>query len=278
MSKGKVIQVYRIGFRPLNDIIIPVYSSKLAFTLFTRFINNKWIERLKRLHELKAPLKPYRFSPIFTGNNALFKNSRDNVLVLYRGKVYWFTVTLIGMEPEFSFKNELEVYGGVINLEEIEVFRKYFSDLVNEDEIDLFKIFFRSPTFLSPKLCLPPKVKVKTKYKVYRLYPQPCLWVRSLISYWNKYSPPNLKFKDGYRFSRLADIYLMETSYDIRQVTAYYSKNNELIEHRGFIGWIKYRVIDKEFSKRLAPLLRLAELVGIGKSRSIGFGYVNIEY
>ncbi len=277
MKGDTIVQVYRIAFYPLNDIIVPVFSSRLSFTLFTKFLSEKWVKRLKELHESKTPMKPYRFSPIFAGNRALFKNSRDRIPVLHGGRRYWFKVTLIGLEPDFSLIDKVRVFGSEIIVDEVEVSSRSFKDLTMGGRINEFKIYFRSPTLLSPKLCLPPRVRVETQYKVYRLYPQPCLWVRSLILYWNKYAPSDLRFRNGYRFSRLADIYLMETSHEIGHVTAYYSKNKELIEHRGFTGWIKYSVIDREFSARLTPLLRLAELVGIGKSRSIGFGYVDIE-
>ncbi len=278
MYKDTVIQVYRIVFHPLNDIIAPVFSSRLSFTLFTRFLEGSWVKRLEELHSSKTPLKPYRFSPVFAGNRALFKNKREKVLVLHGGKRYWFKVTLVGLEPELRLTDKLEVFNGEIVVDEIEVSRRNFMELAGSERINEFKIYFRSPTFLSPKLCLPPRVRVHTAYKVYRLYPQPCLWVRSLVLYWNKYAPRELVFRDGYKFSRLADIYLMETSHEIRHVTVYYSKDKELIEHRGFMGWIKYSVVDEDFSRKLLSLLRLAGLVGIGKSRSMGFGYVEVEY
>ena len=104
------------------------------------------------------------------------------------------------------------------------------------------------------------------------------MWFRSLVLYWNKYAPRELKFRDGYRLCRLGDVLLAETGYNVRPVTVVYGKGGRVIEHRGFVGWIKYRVVEEWFAKRIAPLLRLAELVGVGRSRSIGFGHVIVEY
>ncbi len=271
------IILYRFSFSPLEDVIVPGFSSKFSFTFFTRLLSDYWVDYLKKIHSSREPLKPYRFSPVFSGRNALFKRGRNHVVVLRAGGAYWFNVALIGFEPELDFRDRLRVFDKELVVDEIGFVRKEFGELVGGG-VESFKMIFLTPTLLSPKLCLPPRLRIETPMSVLRLYPQPCLWVRSLVLFWNKYAPKDLKLRDGYKLSRLADIYLMETGYDVKPITAYYTKNRELIEHRGFMGWIKYKIIDRDFAEKITPLLRLAQLFGVGRSRSIGFGYTNIEF
>ncbi len=277
------IYVIRVTFTPLNDIVVPVFSSKLSYMILRELLDTELMRLVDKKHSSKEPLKPYRVSTVFDAKGrALYKTSKSKrILMLKKGELYWFTSTIIsGFFKAYPVipKSIVETRFGEVELVDVKVRAKYFKDIAGSSGIGNLRIRFLTPTLLSAKLCLPPRVRVETGFNVYRLFPQPCLWLRSLVLYWNKYAPRELRFRDGYRLCRLGDVLLAETGYNVRPVTVVYGKGGRVIEHRGFVGWVKYRVVEEWFAERIAPLLRLAELVGVGRSRSIGFGHVVVKY
>ncbi len=278
-----VIYTIRVTFKPLEDIIVPAFSSKFSYTILRELLDDELRKFIDEKHSSREPLKPYRVSVVFNAKGkALYKTpSSRRILVLRKEWLYWFTSTLIldsfqvyPVIPKSSVKTKL----GEVELVDVKVTTRSFSDLVDSEQVNSLKISFVTPTLLSAKLCLPPRVRVDTVFNVYRLFPQPCLWLRSLVLYWNKYAPRGLRFRDGYRLCRFGDVLLAETEYSVRPVSVVYGKGGSVVVHRGFVGWVKYRVVEDWFAERIAPLLRLAELVGVGRSRSIGFGHVVVKY
>jgi len=45
---------------------------------------------------------------------------------------------------------------------------------------------------------------------------------------------------------------------------------------RGFIGYVSYELLDPSGRELLSKLLAFAQRLGFGKSRSVGFGHVEV--
>jgi len=68
-------------------------------------------------------------------------------------------------------------------------------------------------------------------------------------------------------------------SYKLRSVTVAIGrdKNNRLREARGFMGEIVFKIHHKMIGKIVEKTLPLARYLGIGRSRGIGLGEIDIE-
>jgi len=79
------------------------------------------------------------------------------------------------------------------------------------------------------------------------------------------------------RVRKWADVALAEVDYRVRPVTALYTvKDGGPAVERGFVGYVSYELLDPSGRELLSKLLAFAQRLGLGKSRSIGFGHVEV--
>ena len=123
---------------------------------------------------------------------------------------------------------------------------------------------------------MPKSLKWKFKGPRYILFPHPFLIFWSLGTHWNTYAPPSLRIRDIWKLSYYAIHALMEVDYDLKPITAVYNGKKG---PRAFAGWViyKFRGVSKRLNQKLLRLLDYANYVGVGKSRSIGFGMTKIK-
>ncbi|MCS7110833.1 MAG: CRISPR system precrRNA processing endoribonuclease RAMP protein Cas6, partial [Ignisphaera sp.] len=116
----------------------------------------------------------------------------------------------------------------------------------------------------------------------YILYPSTGHICAALIKLWNTVFPSN-PIKGGYstewteyHIGRLCEVALVTVDFRAKPTTVVYEKNEK---PRGFTGWtiIDLKHLPQKIVKQLTKTLTLAQLIGIGKSRSIGFGYIEIK-
>ena len=71
---------------------------------------------------------------------------------------------------------------------------------------------------------------------------------------------------------------LVEVDYSVKPETVIYGKTGDgrLKLVRGFTGWIIYELIYPKLKPIYSKLLALARYMGVGRSRSIGFGQVDV--
>ncbi len=114
----------------------------------------------------------------------------------------------------------------------------------------------------------------------YRLLPTPGYLVAQLARQWLEIVVGQ-PARSGVAklLGRLADALIAENSYRLRPVTAVYGKDEQgrMRRIRGVVGTIEMEVLDDWLGTLLRPLLLLGQTLGVGKSRSIGFGEVNVE-
>jgi CRISPR-associated endoribonuclease Cas6 len=96
------------------------------------------------------------------------------------------------------------------------------------------------------------------------------------MDHWNSQVGEELVIRDsGLPYNSF--FLLREVDYRISPVTVYYDEKRR---PRGFIGRVLYHLAPTRRQKRRRNLLRLldyANYVGVGKSRTMGFGMVSVK-
>ncbi len=261
----------KVTFEVDRDTIIPPFSSKVS-----RSIISILCPRLEPLLNSKSPFKPLSVSPVFLKGRPLLKYGREGShLILFPGNVYSFYMTLTGKKygdllSDLSSSESLELFGSSFKLRGTSALVQGFDRVIIEDG-EYYKIRFLTPTILT----LPASMS-KYGHERHLLFPHAFLIFYSLVRHWNLYAPRELMFFDPYRLASYAYYNFMEVDYSIRPKTVVYDGRRR---PRGFVGWAVFRKVQKRarLDEMLRRLLAYADLIGVGRSRSIGFGMVKVD-
>lgn len=273
------VAVAKVVVVPLETSLGPPVSSKVLKYCFGSYLRRKVVGSLSNLS----------ISMLFNDSKPLYSRG-DNPVVLEMGRRYvgrisvldedlWLFDAVSKLGSEFKCSGS---YGSFsVSIAEVEVLP--MSSLKLELP-EVFKVVFRTPTILSSKLMCPPTLADKVR-PMHRLIPQPSLIFSHLLRMWNTFAPPDLRIGKQsewapYLLGRQADITLVEVDYNVKPETVVVGRDSEgkLRKVRGFMGWIMYRSIaPRRLHETYSRLLALAQLVGVGRSRGIGFGHVTIE-
>jgi len=151
-----------------------------------------------------------------------------------------------------------------MELEKVEVSKV---DQLTLPDSRLYRIEFLTPTLLQV-----PRPKFRRLRNRYVLFPYSPLLMASLTSHWNKFMHPAIVRTTGSR----ALYYFREVDYQLEPITVNYDNGSV----RGFVGWALFSLIARKGTKlrdMVRTLLGYANFVGVGKSRSIGFGEVEAK-
>ncbi len=138
-----------------------------------------------------------------------------------------------------------------------------------------------TPLLVDTRVMAPPPLR-RTRLlrfrQAYRLLPTPAYVVAAAARLWQALAGAEIHqvVRAGYVAGRLADAMVAEVDYRLRPTTALYSggPQGEARAARGPTGWVVYEVLNPRLAPLLDRLLGLASRMGLGKSRSVGFGEV----
>lgn len=274
-----------IDFTPLSNIVIPPFSSKVSKILFIRMLGDLAEKLLKGDSHDKVSFKPLILTPIYwvDGERFLFKTESskglDKPLILREKTKYRFYATLasnydkvLSLIQEANFK--LEIFNGEVLIEDIYVEIKPFEGFGLRDFNGLIRVEFKTPVLISfPKSWIKLERKIPARHS---LFPIPSFIIHSLAEHWNTYAPEQLKIPNTSKIRVYSNYSLVEQDYNVKPVTTVYDGKRR---PRGFIGWTLYRhrKLNRSLDESLLKLLDYANYVGIGRSRSIGFGVVEVK-
>ncbi len=281
--------VARATFRVecLGDIIPPPLTSKMI-----KFVIEKYGRGvLKELTLRSLPLKPLQISPLFLNDRPLYSRG-EPLRPVPKGTLLtaWISLVSDPLDPScFNLSGRYETPYGTFSLELVEV---EVIDLIRysvDDVGKFFRVDFITPTVLTNKYMVPPPLKVRatTLPSRHKLIPQPSFIFSYLLRLWNSLAPPHAKIPDegagdwdAYSLGRLADATLVEVDYMLRPETVVIGRDSEgrLRKVRGFTGWVIYECLSRKLLPTYAKLLKLAEYLGIGRSRGIGLGIVRVNW
>jgi len=158
---------------------------------------------------------------------------------------------------------------------------------ITSKPLERFTLHILTPMTLAAKILAPDlpedhplHERLQQAPERYRLLPTPGYLVAQLARQWLaivlgqpvRSGLPKL-------LGRLADALIVENHYRLRPVTAVYGKDQEgrMRLVRGVIGTMELEVLDSWLAGILRPLLLLGQVLGVGKSRSIGFGEILVQ-
>ncbi len=297
MKDVRCSHVFRLvlGLTPLSDVIAPPFTSKLVRSSLL----SCGLDYLEKLGSRSLSYKRVFISPILVGGKPIYKrfNNKSNAfIVLRQGREYSaFFSAMVGEEELENLLDRLDEYVVETPYGHIRLIIKGIK-ITSLRELDIslgevFKVKFLTPTMLSNKLMIPPKIRGIIRNSVIgmvRLLPSPSLLFSYLTILWNRNVIPDLILpKPGYntdeaayKIGRIADIFMVEIDHDVETLTVLYDKKGDAERKiRGFVGWVLYRVAYKggQLPRVLRKLLALANYMGVGRSRGIGMGMIRIE-
>jgi CRISPR-associated endoribonuclease Cas6 len=262
-----------ITFRPLRKILIPPFSAKVSKTILYRIS-----ELYKRASDVSTHFKPVAVTPIYRGDQALFKvKGSRTYMMLEEGGNYTFSASLITNEATtldklVSLESPIVdgVYGSSISIEYINIEVRDFESF-GFRKPSAIKISFETPVLL--------QLPSKRRYMSGRhfLFPIPSLLIGSLIEYWNRHCAASQIVKNPYYLTVYSNYVLREADFEIRPVTVVYDESRLI---RGFVGWVLYDLRTARNTRSLRTILGLldyAQYVGVGRSRATGFGQLKLK-
>ena len=269
-------------FTPEQDVVVPPFTSKVSKTILIQLLGDGSL--ISGIREPGGLLrKPLVVSPVMAGGRPLFKlQGQGGFMVLRAGHRYSFAVSAIGSLASEKFLNclldglprdGLKLFNARVSILGVDVVIRDLLELCLP-EADAYRMAFRTPTVLQyPR---PWRWWFKDENR-YCLFPHPHLIIWSLARHWNSLVPPDMKVPDVHRLACYASYALVETDYDVRPITVVYERDGT--GPRAFVGWVlfEHRVGNAKLDRRLRVLLDYANYVGVGKSRSIGFGMVEVR-
>jgi CRISPR-associated endoribonuclease Cas6 len=266
-------------FTPTSNIVIPPFSTKVSKSIMFRLLGRMDSSKLLTQLETAIRYKKILLSPIFAGRRPLIKLNGwgSSVQTLLGGWTYSFYVTVLDNEWAVELvdaladleSTSLDIFNCRINLSSLEVRLIRMRDIGFPPDTEYLSFHTLTPVLLQ----LPPVVKTPIRHI---LIPIPSLIIGSLLDHWNHHSCGDLVIKDaGLPYTSF--FLLREVDYRIFPVTVYYDEHRR---PRGFIGRVLYYLVRTRRKKRRKNILRLldyANYVGVGKSRTMGFGMVSIK-
>ncbi len=272
-DKRFVIRI-TVTFRPLRRTVIPPFTAKVSKTIL-----NMFSELYRKLSERENSFKPIAVTPLYRGEQALFKTKKDhNLIMLEEGAYYRFSASIVTDEATtvnelISLSNPMvgDVFSSPISIEKVKIEVRDFESF-GFNKPSAIKISFETPVLLQ----LPSKKRYMSGRHF--LFPIPSLMIGSLIEYWNRHCPARMLVKNAYYLTVYSNYALREADFEITPVTVLYDESRLI---RGFVGWVLYdlRVARNTRSlRKILALLDYAQYVGVGRSRAAGFGQIKLKY
>lgn len=253
---------------PLQDLILPPFTSKVTRTAFTVLMG-----------EPPALGRMASFSVLFREGKPLYKRPGQHVLTASAGENLEAQFSIISREnpripesaAEFTFGNAL-LHARV---EEVEIVR------LEELSTPLprkFVVHYLTPTLL-PIPGRSPFLREAGIRRRYKLLPDLALAMR-LLTYDLKMRKIDLVPFTPFQVYKWTMRAVAELDYKVRPETVIYTvRDGKPSIERGFTGYVAYELLDagSEMAKAFTKLIALAQYMGLGKSRSIGFGHIQVS-
>ncbi|GAB6148796.1 CRISPR system precrRNA processing endoribonuclease RAMP protein Cas6 [Stetteria hydrogenophila] len=290
---GFVVSV-SVRFTALRDVVLPPFTGRVLKTLLHA---SPCMEALRGLYASRPTQRPVRLTALRLGWRRLYQTVdsagrgplrvragstlRGVVSAIVRGDPF----AVVGDAGGCSGRLPAPLDGLSFEVEEVklETVEGLTAGVRAGEE---FKLVIHTPLLLDTKLMTPPVLVDSSLVKVgqaYRLLPTPSYIAAAAVRLWLALARGERDLKAEswipYAVGRLSDVLVAEVDYKLKPVTAIYGRAGDggLRKARGPVGY----VILKPLSDRLAPILdktlALAQRLGLGKSRAIGFGEVEVQ-
>ena len=286
---AKTVACATLRVVPLRDMILPPASSKVLKEvildhggLLARLLSGRGFRRI-RISMLYRPGRTPK--PLYS----LHKPVQSTPLTVRRGEDLRATICVVGSLNEVQELIENPLSGsfdtsyGPIRMDMLEF------EVVSEDNLSLgeptgvLRLEFRTPAILSNRILLCVESERKTPL-LHKLLPSPGIVVSYLVKTWNKLMDNPIYVKgsiiDPCIIAKAADIYIAELDFNLKPVTVVVGRDpkGRLRTPRAVVGWILYKITSKRLANIINKTVALAQRMGIGRSRALGYGEVRASW
>ena len=273
-----------------GNVILPPFTSKILKQIL---YSSNCFSMLRKLYESRSKFRPVTLSVLHTlSGRPIYKRGGEEQPILAREGMVLTAYIAYFVRSDAPLGNALYECEGYVgepfsNIEfstwEVEVARLDSLSL-GLDRGDIVRIDFKTPLVMSTKIMTLPSLRgnpiVRKTPNEYRLLPTPAYVAASAMRVWlgvvHGVNPDD--YHAPYGVGRLADIFMPEVDYKLRPITVVYGRDNagRLRKVRGVVGYASYTLRSRKIAVTLDKLLALAERIGLGKNRSIGFGEISV--
>jgi CRISPR-associated endoribonuclease Cas6 len=278
------VYIFRAVFKLLllDSADLALFTGRLVKSLIMTL---KGFEPLRRFYE-GFGLKPFRATPLLHCSTGALARGRVEAGEALCFEVSYASQDISGVQSLASVDEDVKVFSSRARVEAKNI------EIVTADTLTIgfrnpqdqvIKIVFETPTLLSVKLMTPPVPEIQKRLAkaktLYMLFPSPAHICSYLVKLWNTAFPttPLVPLYSPewapYLFGRLCEATMAPIDYSIKPTTIAYDERRRI---RGFTGWtiIDTTPIGRKHIERIDKLMALANYLGLGKSRGIGFGKV----
>ncbi|MCS7106508.1 MAG: CRISPR system precrRNA processing endoribonuclease RAMP protein Cas6 [Acidilobaceae archaeon] len=281
-ARGYVITTTLEFVPPEADVILPPFTSRVT----KQAIFSGCLPQLAELMKGRKAMKEARVTALMRGNMALF--STGKMVIARAGERLEGRVAIYAEDPSEALEASMGCKGKVRIGSESLFFSVSRIDVEEVKRLSIgleagrpFKMSIRTPLLLPIELMTPPRLRgrksIRELGQAYKLVPTPAYLLSAAAREWiaivrgeqarESYMP--------YAVGRAADVFMYELNYKLKPVTALYrSRDGKLSKVRGPIGYVIYVLGSKRMERVTDRLLGFVARMGLGKSRSIGFGDV----
>ncbi len=271
-----------------GDILLPPFTGRVTKSIVA---NMDCMRPLWKMYRAKSRFKPVTFKALRDrGGRPLYKrDGGGKPLELRRNRPLFMEVTVYSPEALLlpCRGEEVGIGYGRVAVDPVEASIAKLETL-SKESYDTITIRILTPMTISSKIMMPPvppgsrvgRLLLGAR-EMYRLLPTPGYILAQALRQWlgvvnNIHADTMLH----YYFGRIADLLLAEVDYRLRPETVLYGKddNGNELKVRGVTGYMRLAVLEQGIKWAVSRLLGLAEYLGLGKSRSIGFGEVRVLY
>jgi len=285
---GYIVTV-RFTVTPLSDVILPPMSSRLVKFIV---VSSSCFGSVRGVVLSKSSFKPVTLFTLRRGARRLYSTADSSSPLSARagealeGRVAVYTRDPLSLSMLSGCDEIVEFHGSKLRVSIREAVIEAVDSITAGVEAGKpFKLTMHTPLLLPSKLMTPPPLStsklVASLKGGYRLLPTPSYVLAAACREWigvvrgervEEHIAP-------YVIGRLADITIYELDANTKPVTTVYGRDEKgnLRLARGPVGYVIYKLEAKKLAKAVDKLLALATRIGLGKSRSIGFGEIEVK-
>lgn len=288
LSSGGYVSMMVFKLEPLEEAILPPYTGRVSKSILAKL---PCLQPMWSLYNNRIKFRPVTVTPLLDARGRpLYKRGEGGrPLVARPGRSLRMAVSAVTREPLL-----LACPGDTVDLGyarfrvEPEEARVVSLEALGRDGYNVVTVRILTPMTITSKIMMPPippgsrlAKRLAGAREMYRLLPTPGVMLAQALRQW-------LGIVEGrvadtmlhYMLGRVADILAVEVDHRLRPETVLYSKDEggKARMVRGVVGYISMEVLDEGFKWTVSRLLDLASYTGLGKSRSMGFGMISLDY
>ena len=248
-----------------KEVVLPRFTGYISRGLILALIRRTNPKEAQELHEPQVQ-KPYSVTPL------RFKSRARTVEGYVLDPAYPCRVKFRFLEDEqvrrlieyFAEREGVTIFDTSFKVASLQLRSATYRELEGAEPVHKFRLFFRSPTYLS---------SMGSKYDL--LFPDPVQVFSSLMRLWDVYSDSR-KFGKGdlQDYKGWLERHVGVSEYHLATVLAVMGRKKAV----GFRGWATYEMdAMDEWNRVTVALAQFAEYSNIGGNRTGGFGETKLD-